>query len=212
MRFNKIFFTLTIFLCISLSSGYSQNSDKENDLLDFNVQGIKLGSNLSDFKIKYPDAFFMSSESDLDIDILCYGVSNIPNISSTIFIFYASKLYEIRNGYDVQLTNKLGGWDVVLSTLVNRYGYFDEVTTQSPEIYSCYLIRSNISRLLKFIVNPNAMVIVVRDLDIYDEIVTRKKEVMDLGFWLLKSLFIIFNNFILIKFIFWIYNRSLLNI
>ena len=169
-------------LCFLIIPVFARNSEHEKNLLDFNVQGIKLGSKLSDFKLKFPDAIISQEVSQESIGDVTYSVSDIPNITLCLFSFYSGKLYRIGITYSASQANKLGGWENIVMKLVERYGKFDEVTTKEDEVFSAYLENNSIARYLDVTVSSQFMMIKVIERNIEGELNAKKRETMDLGF------------------------------
>lgn len=182
--FMKKFIHYVIFVCLCflIIPVFARNSEHEKNLLDFNVQGIKLGSKLSDFKLKFPDATIDQEVSRESIGDVTYSVSDIPNIDLCIFSFYSGKLYKIGIGYTASQANKLGGWENIVMNLVERYGKFDENTTDEDDVFSAYLKNNAIARYLAVRVSSEFMMIKVIERNIEGELNAKKRETMDLGF------------------------------
>ena len=146
------------------------------------MQGIKLGSKLSDFKLKFPDAIIYQELSQESIGDVTYMVSDISNIDVCVFSFYSGKLYGIGIIYSASQTNKLGGWDNIVMKLVERYGKFDEITTKEDEVFSAYLKNDTIARYLEVKVSSQFMMVRVIERNIEGELNAKKRKTMDLGF------------------------------
>lgn len=178
-----IHYVIFVFLCFLIIPVFAQNPEHEKNLLDFNVQGIKLGSKLSDFKLKFPDATIIDQGLGQEpIGDVTYMVSGIPNIDECLFCFYSGKLYRIGIFYFPSQINKLGGWDNIVMKLVERYGMFNEITTEGDEVFSAYLENDTIARYLYVTVSSVVMMIKVVELNIKNELDAKKSETMDLGF------------------------------
>lgn len=177
-----IHYVIFVCLCFLIIPVFARNSEHEKNLLDFNVQGIKLGSKLSDFKLKFPDATIDQELSRESIGDVTYSVSDIPNIDLCIFSFYSGKLYEIGIGYTASQANKLGGWENIVMNLVERYGKFDENTTDEDDVFSAYLKNNAIARYLEVKVSSKFMIIKVIERNILSELDVKKRETMNLGF------------------------------
>jgi len=177
-----IHYVIFVCLCFLIIPVFARNSEHEKNLLDFNVQDIKLGSKLSDFKLKFPDAIIYQELSRESIGDVTYSVSDISNITKCLFSFYSGKLYKIAIVYSASQANKLGGWDNIVMKLVERYGKFDEVTTKEDEVFSAYLENDTIARYLNVRVSSQFMMIKVIERNIEGELDTKKRETMNLGF------------------------------
>ena len=177
-----IHYVIFVFLCFLIIPVFAQNPEHEKNLLDFNVQGIKLGSKLNDFKLKFPDAIIYQELSRESIGDVTYSVSDISNIDECLFSFYSGKLYRIAIVYSASQAYELGGLDNILMNLVERYGKFDKETTKEDEVFSAYLENDSIARYLAVGVSSKFMMIKVIERNIEGELNAKKRETMDLGF------------------------------
>ena len=164
------------FLCFLIIPVFARTSEHEKNLLDFNVQDIKLGSSLNDFKLKFPDAIIFQELSQESIGDVTYMVSDIPNIDTCLFSFYSGKLYRIAIVYSASQADELGGWDNIVMKLVERYGKFDEITTDEDDVFSAYLENDTIARYLDVNVSSEFMMIKVIERNILSELNTKKEK------------------------------------
>ncbi len=179
---NIYTFLAFFFLCFNL---FAQETEYEKNVLNFNIQGIKLGCTLTEFKsnTKFTSEYY-ESLSEPDINQKVYVSENTPNMDVCVFRFFDDKLYEVRMLYKPSTSNKMGGWSAVLMKLVERYGQkFDPPSREDDEaIFEGYMYFDNINRTLYSIVNSNYLIIEMTDTEAYKKMQEKRRNNMDFGF------------------------------
>lgn len=181
---KKIYFVtfLSLFLCCHL---FAQNTEYETNMLNFNIQGIKIGTSLSEFKntTKFTYEYY-DSISQPEVNQKVYVSDDVPNMDTCVFRFFDDKLYEVRILYSAATCNKMGGVTAVLEKLVKRYGRkFDSPYRDAEDaLFEGFMRFDNIDRYLYTIVKEKIMILEITDLDTARKLEEKKKESMDLGF------------------------------
>ena len=129
----------------------------------------------------------MNDFTDTKLDLKAYDLQNVPGITLVGFYFFEGKIYAIRMAYDVAATNRLGGWDIVVGKLVDRFGKADGNSkgtnvTEKDQIASFFWNFSSVSRYIEVGVQTQYMYVEFTDTDLFQKLQDKKKALLDLGF------------------------------
>lgn len=179
---GKILVLLFALLC---SNFFAQGNNKA--VLDFNVQGIKLGCSLKDFlNTNRFSSKYEASYSQPEIGTKVYTSENVPNIDCCIFRFFDEKLYSVKVMYSDETAAKMGGFYAIVSKLIERYGQkydaIDEKTKDPETIFEGSMNFPQLNRYLYAKVYRDMMSIEVIDTKTKEEMNNKKKSNMNLGF------------------------------
>ena len=178
-------FSIFVFLFFLGFSIFAQESEYEKNVLSFNIQGVKLGCTLKEFKsnTKFTSEYY-ESLSQPEINQKVYVSEDVPNMDTCVFRFFEDKLYGVRVLYEPDTVNRMGGSVAVLGKLVERYGQkFDPPSRENDEaIFEGYMDFPRIKRNLYAIVKSTVLIIEMIDMETYDKMTEKKKGNMDLGF------------------------------
>ena len=182
MKKNCFCILAFFFLCFNL---FSQEAEYEKNVLDFNIQGIKLGTTIKEFKsnTKFTSEYY-ESISEPNINQKVYVSEDIPNMDTCVFRFFEDKLYEVGILYDPSTINKMGGWSAVLLKLVERYGQKFTLPSRKDDdaIFEGYMYFDNIKRTLYSKVESDCLIIEMTDTGAYEKMQEKRRENMDFGF------------------------------
>ena len=183
---NKKVFTVFILFFFMLLSVFPQSSQYEKNVLDFNVQGIKLGSSLKDFLANNKfSSEYISKLSDLKNNKKVYVSSDVPNIDKVVFRFFDDKLYEVRLIYHSDTLNKMGGGATLLKNLVNRYGQkFDSPEQEDKnKVFEGYMKFENINRYIWVEIDEDGVLLMdFTDTFMYSKMRNKQSENANFGF------------------------------
>lgn len=179
---GKIFVLLFGLLCSNL---FAQGNNQA--VLDFNVQGIKLGCPLKEFlNTNKFSSEYSASNSQTDIGKKVYTSGNIPNMSYCVFRFFNDKLYSVKIIYEDKVANKMGGYPAILNKLVERFGQKfdapDEMSKDKNAIFEGSMDFPKVNRYLIAGVYQDYMYITIIDTKLEDEMQNKKESNMNLGF------------------------------
>ena len=182
IRKGKIFALVLGLLCSNL---FAQGNPKA--VLDFNVQGIKLGCSLREFlNTNRFSSEYSASSSQPEVGKKVYTSENVPNMDYCVFRFFDEKLYSVKIIYQDKTADKMGGYPAILGKLVERYGEkFDvpEERNKDPKaVFEGSLDFPKLNRYLCTGVYQDYMYITIIDTKIEDEMENKKKANMNLGF------------------------------
>ena len=92
MKKKFTFVTILFFLSFGI---FAQESEYEKNVLNFNVQGVKLGCTIKEFlaNTKFSSDYY-ESLSQPEINQKVYVSENVPNMDTCVFRFFEDKLYE----------------------------------------------------------------------------------------------------------------------
>lgn len=112
----KELFTIFIIL-ISVHYIFAQDDNSK----DFSFDGLKLGTSLSNFENKYPNALKENSD-DEKFGVVEYKVINLETASYAHFSFFKNKLYFIAIVYYKNFIENIGGISTILDHLADKLG------------------------------------------------------------------------------------------
>jgi hypothetical protein len=91
---------------------------------EFKFEGVSFSTTLEEFKTAHPDAELQAEDSDKKIRLEVY-LADSEAASILMVKFFDGQLMEMRILYDVKKVNKIGGWEVLLERLVDKFGKAD---------------------------------------------------------------------------------------
>ena len=125
---KSIILILSCLLFINFVS-LSQSNEHISNANNFAFEGMKFGSSLSSFELKYPDAILMNND-DENIGVKLYSVFALSSASSGFYSFYGDKLYKIVILYSEKDIKKMGTLQTLVNRLLGKFG----VPTDSKKI------------------------------------------------------------------------------
>jgi len=174
-------------LCLTVAASEACGEDPteaEKAARDFAFEKTKLGTSLTDFKKRFPTAELIKENSDPKLKLACY-MADANSATFCGYYFLDDKLYEMRIGYVARTVNKLGGWEVLLEKLVEKFGKLkdgDYEVKSDPLKVSGIWRFPKVDRAVSIEASPKFVGIEVTDLALLKEVQQRKKKAAKTGF------------------------------
>jgi len=159
--------------------------EKENQAAkDFKFEGVSFSTSLDQFKRMYPGAR-RGQDTDEKLGVEQYLLSS--EVASLVsFHFFDGNLYEMRILYDVQKVNKIGGDEVLLTRLQDKFGTPDAdspgVIKKEPFEFRMEWSMKDAHRFVVMRGEAKFTRIDVIDTEVNTKMVKKKRKLADTGF------------------------------
>ena len=179
-----------VFCLISLSffswSGFTQEKSYETSAKNYSFQGISFGTTYAQLKTKFPTIVDETNPDDQSLGRSIYSLQNIPNTSAVFFYSYKDSIYAIRIVYDVETTNRLGGWTTITEKVIEKYGKADPAskgynTNEKNTIANFFWYFANVKRSIYLVVLNDFMYVEFTDTGKYEKMQDDIKNTVDLN-------------------------------
>lgn len=159
----------------------------EDAARSFQFEGIGFSMMRSEFRKKYPAATLLAEESEPELDLQCYRLTDLPAADALQVYFYSDRMHKMRIIYVPARVAKLGGASVIVNRLVKRFGKaesdsrgnFQHAGTQCAELHWKF---GGSDRYIQCIVMGIGCVVEFVDTHVEAAIQARREAAADLGF------------------------------
>ncbi len=91
----------------------------------FDVEGMQLPTTPEELQRAFPTAQPDHERVDEAVGLRCYAVRDLPSADVARFYFYDGRLYQFEAKYSLERVAKLGGAELMLQKLIDKWGPVD---------------------------------------------------------------------------------------
>ena len=161
-------------------------TEYENAIQNFQFHGLTWGSATAQMKSHFPSCAEQRDGTDESVGQHLYLVT-AEGVDSAELSFLDDHLYKVRLLYTAVRCNEMGGWNIVLQRLVEKFGLADAKSkgsdTGDDDIIASYYWRfEEITKYVSIDVYKTATVVEFVDLTALWDVNGRKEKTVNLGF------------------------------
>lgn len=173
-------------IVLAFSAIVAHSSDRTPEQIkaakEFAIDHIGLSLSYSATKRAIPTIERMEKDSDITIGLESWRANNTTNTDGLDMTFLDGKMMGLIAFYSSERILEMGGWDTIVRRVAGKIGKAVIIKAEDNELYRFEWKIQEINRIFRYIVTKKACVLAIIDIDLQNEMISRRSKRANTGF------------------------------